>query len=135
MHIQVWLFHTEQATVVINGNERQDIWTTPLLPLTVTMIVVCFACDSCILSVPCPVSLPGYACFGGTLSPADWEDVKLSLEITQSYVQGLLERALEVEHATIPLYLTTAYSILNQSSFEALTIRSVFKEGTVLCRQ
>ena len=34
------------------------------------------------------------------------------------YVQSLLQSAIEVEHSTIPLYLTTGYSIMNQSSFE-----------------
>lgn len=33
-----------------------------------------------------------------------------------------------MEHSTIPLYLTTLYSIINQSSFEAETLRSVVME-------
>jgi hypothetical protein len=54
---------------------------------------------------------------------------KLPLQETVGYVQSLLQTAIEVEHSTIPLYLTTMYSILNQSSFEALTMRGVVMEG------
>jgi hypothetical protein len=36
--------------------------------------------------------------------------------------------AIEVEHSTIPLYLTTQYSLVNQSSYHAMTLRSVVVE-------
>jgi hypothetical protein len=44
------------------------------------------------------------------------------------YVQDLLQEAIKVEHGTIPLYLTTLYSIVNQSSFEAVSIKGVVME-------
>jgi hypothetical protein len=40
----------------------------------------------------------------------------------------MLQEALKVEHSTIPLYLTTLYSIVNQTSFEAATVKSVVME-------
>ena len=77
------------------------------------------------------------ACGAGRRPPqeslaADWRGgtgVALPrLGETVAYVQSLLQTAIEVEHSTIPLYLTTAYSIVNQSSFEATTMLGVVME-------
>ena len=76
----------------------------------------------------CPVQKPQEACFGSGEN-VEWGSVRLPLAETVAYVQAFLQKALEVEHSTIPLYLTTGYSIVNQSSFEAKTIRSVVMEG------
>ena len=71
------------------------------------------------MDVPCPQSLPLAACFGRSGGSAeDLLDVDLPLLETVEYVQDLLQEAVKVEHSTIPLYLTTLYSIVNQSSFE-----------------
>ena len=81
--------------------------------------------------LPCPSSIPEVACFGYKGPPyVNWDTVVLPLHDTIEYIQAMLQKAVEVEHSTIPLYLTTMYSIVNQSSFEALTIRSVVMEGT-----
>ena len=81
-------------------------------------------------AVPCSDAIPRRACFGFGPPESFWNSgVKLPLAETLGYVRELLQKALEVEHATIPLYLTTQYSIVNQSSFEAKTIRSVVMEG------
>ena len=54
--------------------------------------------------------------------------VALPLVLSLKYVRQLLQTAIEVEHSTIPLYLTTGYSIRNQSSFSARVIKSVVME-------
>ena len=43
-------------------------------------------------------------------------------------MRTLVQEAIKVEFSTIPLYLTTLYSIVNQSSFEAMTVKSVVME-------
>ena len=94
---------------------------------------------------PCPASLPEVACFGSAASrnESNWVRrpprghpgvvgsrpvVALPLELSLNYVRRLLQTAIEVEHSTIPLYLTTGYSIRNQSSFSAQVIKSVVME-------
>jgi hypothetical protein len=83
---------------------------------------------------PCPDSVPAVVCFGHTAASrathdTEWlRDVDLPLVPTRAYVQSLLQTCLEVEHSTIPLYLTTMYSIIDQQSFEAKTMRSVVME-------
>lgn len=81
---------------------------------------------------PCAVSVPREACFASAAShTAAWTGpgvVRLPLNATVQYVQSLLQVALEVEHSTIPLYLTTMYSIVDQASFAATTMRSVVME-------
>ena len=93
---------------------------------------------------PCPAGLPEVACFGSAASQnaANWirrppvghsavgspEMAALPLGVAVGYVRQLLQTAIEVEHSTIPLYLTTGYSIRNQSSFAAQVIKSVVME-------
>eukprot|EP00037_Helgoeca_nana_P012741 m.116319 g.116319 ORF g.116319 m.116319 type:complete len:564 (+) comp21621_c0_seq1:118-1809(+) len=82
----------------------------------------------------CPGSLPRQVCFDSDAARAvtDWTGlvgtVHLPLPPTLAYVRGLLQTTLEVEHSTIPLYLTTMYSIINTSSFAYSTMRSVVME-------
>ena len=80
---------------------------------------------------PCPTELPAKACLmssGGAADRHHYNGVALPRDITVGYVQDLLQEAIKVEHGTIPLYLTTLYSINNQSSFEATTLKSVVME-------
>lgn len=80
--------------------------------------------------VDCPPQLPNVACFhasGGTPMSAE-AGAHLPLDVTLEYTRKLLQKALQIEHSTIPLYLTSLYSIRNQSSFEATVLRSVVME-------
>lgn len=81
---------------------------------------------------PCPDNVPRQVCFGGEhfrpTPTVKWGRMELELAPTKEYVQSLLQTCLRVEHSTIPLYLTTMYSIVNQTSFEAKTMRSVVME-------
>ena len=84
-----------------------------------------------IVSAPCPASLPRLACFShrrAPTSPHALQSVALPLAATVKYARTLLQMAIEVEHSTIPLYLTTQYSLVNQSSYHAMTLRSVVVE-------
>merc|ERR1719271_2010441 len=47
---------------------------------------------------------------------------------TLSYAKALLQQAILVEHSTIPLYLSSLYSIINTSAPASLAIRSVVIE-------
>lgn len=81
--------------------------------------------------LPCPSTIPPEACFGTTASQqVDWATHSggLALTPTVEYVQNLLQVTLEVEHSVIPLYLSTYYSIIDQTSFEAVTMRGVVME-------
>lgn len=78
---------------------------------------------------PCPDSLPRGACLGPERwEGAEWHGKMLPLNDSKTYVESLLQTAVEVEHSTIPLYLASMYSIINQSSFEATTMRGVVME-------
>jgi hypothetical protein len=81
-------------------------------------------------SIQCPRSLQqSQVCFGAVAPESvDWRIIDLPLTPTVNYIRNLLQEALKVEHGTIPLYLTTLYSIVNQSSFEAATIKGVVME-------
>lgn len=85
-------------------------------------------------TVECPQNMPSEACFHSrrrTKSIAAGyfsDDLVLPLDDTLAYVHELLQEAIKVEHGTIPLYLTTLYSIKNASSFAAQTIKSVVIE-------
>ncbi len=79
---------------------------------------------------PCPDNIPDDLCVESGTGARQIER-KLPLEDTVAHVQSLLQTAIEVELSTIPVYLTTMYSIVNQSSFEALTMRGVVIEGTL----
>ena len=82
--------------------------------------------------VACPPAMPDEVCFMtngvAQLSTIHKKNIALPRDETIEYVQLLLQEALQVEHGTIPLYLTTLYSMYNQSSFEANTIRGVVME-------
>lgn len=82
-------------------------------------------------TILCPASLPRFACLGGSesaLNPHALLRAQLPLNDTLEYVRELLQDAIEVEHSTIPLYLTALYSMKNQTSFEAATVKSVVVE-------
>ncbi len=76
----------------------------------------------------CPAGLAPQACFATNGVTLSYEGVALDPNITVAYAQELLQEAIKVEHGTIPLYLTNLYSINDQSSFAAQTIRSVVME-------
>jgi hypothetical protein len=76
----------------------------------------------------CPPGLAPQACFATNGVTLSYEGVALDPNITVAYVQNLLQEAIKVEHGTIPLYLTNLYSVNDQSSFAAQTIRSVVME-------
>jgi hypothetical protein len=48
--------------------------------------------------------------------------------ITLPFLRQLLQQAIEVEHSTIPLYLTALYSIVDSGSFAAQAVRGVVIE-------
>ena len=82
--------------------------------------------------VPCPSKLPPAVCLSSKafrFGAASGGKLKLPLEPSIDYVHRLLQTAIEVEHSTIPLYLTTMYSIVNTTSFEYLTMRTIVMEG------
>ena len=47
---------------------------------------------------------------------------------TMAYVHKILQETIEVEHSTIPLYLTSLFSIVNSSNFAGATLHSVVIE-------
>ena len=55
-------------------------------------------------AIPCPVTMPREACFGVSAPATEsfWRsnEVKLPLSETLAYVRNLLQKALEVEHAS-----------------------------------
>ena len=87
-------------------------------------------------SHPCP--LPSGLCFGaarggrdGTLEALEASGgtgKPLPLEETLNYTRSLLQAAVEVEHGTVPLYLTALWSIVNGSDAAASVIHSVVVE-------
>ena len=80
---------------------------------------------------PCPEHIPDELCVeSGHMAAHSHIERKLPLEDTVAHVRSLLQTAIKVELSTIPVYLTTMYSIVNQSSFEAATMRGVVIEGT-----
>ena len=79
-------------------------------------------------NVDCPEALPTEACFMESGPAWSYDGVDLPLDVTVDYVRELLQKAIKVEHGTIPLYLTNLYSLNNQSSFAATTIKSVVME-------
>ncbi len=78
---------------------------------------------------PCADNIPDDLCVESGTGARHIER-KLPLQDTVAHVQSLLQTAIKVELSTIPVYLTTMYSIVNQSSFEALAMRGVVIEGT-----
>ena len=78
----------------------------------------------------CPEELPRDACLSDRGAPAEvrFNELDLPLNATLTYVHSLLQNALEVEHSTIPLYLSTQYSLVNQTSYAATTMRSIVME-------
>ena len=60
---------------------------------------------------------------GGPLLAAD-----LPFNDTMAYVHKILQETIEVEHSTIPLYLTSLFSIVNSSNFAGATLHSVVIE-------
>ena len=82
--------------------------------------------------VPCSSKLPPAVCLSSKafrFGAASGGKLKLPLGPSIDYVHRLLQTAIEVEHSTIPLYLTTMYSIVNTTSFEYLTMRTIVMEG------
>ena len=92
------------------------------------------------LGVPCP--LPRGLCLADVVGAPDahagsvrealfvakGEGDPLPLNESLVYARSLLQQAVEVEHSTIPLYLTSLYSIANGSSYAATTLHSVVIE-------
>ena len=69
---------------------------------------------------PCPEHIPDELCVesGQFAAGGQTEEERLlPLEDTVAHVRSLLQTAIKVELSTIPVYLTTMYSIVNQSSF------------------
>ncbi len=97
----------------------------PLLSLS-----LCCAEMLVVSDVECPPELPEVACFmrSGAASAERLSGVSMPRDVTVQYVQDLLQDAIKVEHSTVPLYLTTLYSIVDQNSFEAQTMKSVVME-------
>ena len=90
----------------------------PLLLLLLATASRCALGEMLHVHVPCPAALPDGACLASPHSGAvDWHRVRLPLTPTLDYLHAMLQTALEVEHSTIPLYLTTMYSIRDQKSF------------------
>ena len=86
-------------------------------------VVLCVVCEAEVGdfgNVPCP--LASRRCLTDTPS---YSAEPLPLNQTLDYARMLLQQAIVVEHSTIPLYLTSLYSIRNQSSPTARLIRSV----------
>ena len=109
-----------------------------LLSAPLLLLLVASNAEITMKPIECPETLPRWACVGAPAfapsfhrhptPPSRRMPGLLPLEETVAYVQDLLQMAIEVEHSTIPLYLTTLYSIRNQSSFAASTIKSVVME-------
>lgn len=66
----------------------------------------------------------------GNASALDWRDPVKTLPYNESiaYVRHLLQMAIELEHSTIPLYLTAMYSMKNTSTFAHDVVRGVVIE-------
>lgn len=77
---------------------------------------------------PCPDNIPDELCVQSG-NRAQHIEGELPLQDTVAHVQSLLQTAIKVELSTIPVYLTTMYSILDQTSFAALAMRGVVIEG------
>ena len=92
--------------------------------LTLAACVILADAEMMFANTPCPAAVPRELCFGGAMH-VDWTSPELPLSPTLSYVRDLLQDALKVEHSVIPLYLTTLYSIKDQTSFAAATIHGV----------
>lgn len=81
--------------------------------------------------VRCP--LPPAQCFGGAGNLDIFENsshqvAHVPLNETLAYVRSLMQQAIEVEHSTIPLYLSAMWSIVNNSADVTQTIHSVVIE-------
>jgi len=91
-------------------------------------MVLCLATMALALAakdMPCPPTLhPQHCLSNGQISNSS----RLPLQDALEYVRALLQSAVEVEHSTIPPYLSAMYSIRNASSFAASTIRNVIIE-------
>ena len=116
-----------------------SLFRVSLLSAPLLLLLVASNAEITMKPIECPESLPRWACVGApafapsfhrhpTPTTSRRMPGLLPLEETVAYVQDLLQMAIEVEHSTIPLYLTTLYSIRNQSSFAASTIKSVVME-------
>lgn len=78
----------------------------------------------------CPEGLSDEVCFGSEkyVGITDWSQYKIPLNPALDHARNMLQSAVEIEHSTIPLYLTSMYSIINTSSFAYTTIKSVVIE-------
>jgi hypothetical protein len=77
-------------------------------------VLACFHHTAPHHTQPCPADLPREACFATPESraAAEWGSygvIDLPMTPTIEYVRALLQTTIEVEHSTIPLYLTTMY--------------------------
>ena len=79
--------------------------------------------------MPCPLARPLCIHEAASVPALAREYPKpLPLNTTLEYIRELLQEALMVEHATVPLYLTSLFSIINGSEYAAATIHSVVIE-------
>lgn len=74
--------------------------------------------------VPCPMTIG--RCLGGEDHVYDnTEEWAGNLEPTLDYIRQLLQTCVEIEHSTIPLYLTACYSMRNTSTWEHGIIQGI----------
>eukprot|EP01047_Picozoa_sp_COSAG01_P032637 COSAG01_NODE_2368_length_7814_cov_83.159819_5_plen_189_part_00 len=108
-------------------------WSSPLSP---PALVVASGFVPAALVAPCPAAFPPEMCLGSGSSvrrraaaiPVVQKPPMPRPNITLPFLRQLLQQAIEVEHSTIPLYLTALYSIVDSGSFAAQAVRGVVIE-------
>lgn len=79
--------------------------------------------------VVCPAGLTQLdLCLGTKVSSLETMLMPHNLTESLEYARSLLQNGIEIEHSTIPPYLTAMYSIVNTSSWVYGVVRSVVIE-------